>query len=99
MLPGPQAATSGTAHLEVGQADTDNSRVRLVAVTTGTFYGRAMKAGDIYTVAGDSSGGFSGDGGPATRAAIAFPRSVAVGNAGSFVIADSANNRIRQVTG
>ena len=33
-------------------ADTGNDRVRVVAASTGTFYGRAMTAGDIYTVAG-----------------------------------------------
>ncbi len=32
-----------------------NCRIRVVAVKTGTFYGQAMTAGDIYTVAG--SGG------------------------------------------
>jgi len=31
---------------------TDNNRIRVVAASTGTFYGRAMTAGDIYTIAG-----------------------------------------------
>jgi hypothetical protein len=47
--------------------DSGNYRVRVVAAATGTFYGQAMTAGDIYTVAGDGTGGYSGDGGPATR--------------------------------
>ena len=38
--------------------------------STGTFYGQAMTAGDIYTVAGNGTGGFSGDGGPATTAEL-----------------------------
>ena len=29
-----------------------NLRIRVVAESTGTFYGQAMTAGDIYTVAG-----------------------------------------------
>jgi hypothetical protein len=29
-----------------------------------------MTAGDIYTVAGKGKGGFSGDGGPATKAKV-----------------------------
>ena len=33
-------------------ADTGNNVIRVVAETTGTFYGQAMTAGDIYTVAG-----------------------------------------------
>ena len=40
----------------------------MVAASTGTFYGQAMTAGDIYTVAGDGINGYSGDGGPATAA-------------------------------
>jgi hypothetical protein len=71
-------------------------RIRVVAVTTGTFYGRAMTAGDIYTVAGHGSFAFSGDGGPATRAGVG-PLGVAVDGAGNIVIADVFNNRVRVV--
>jgi hypothetical protein len=38
-------------------ADTGNFRVRVVAARTGTFYGRAMTAGNIYTVAGNGMKG------------------------------------------
>ena len=38
-------------------ADTGDNRVRVVAATTGTFYGQPMTAGDIYTVAGGGTGG------------------------------------------
>lgn len=44
--------------------------MRVVAVRTGTFYGQAMTAGDIYTVAGTGSSGPLGDGGPATAAQL-----------------------------
>src|SRR5262249_46564252 len=43
-------------------------QVRLLAVRSGTFYGRRMRAGFIYTIAGRGLTGFSGDGGPALRA-------------------------------
>ena len=33
-------------------ADTGNDRIRVAAESTGTFYGQAMTAGDIYGVAG-----------------------------------------------
>jgi hypothetical protein len=78
-------------------ADSDNGRIRVVAAATGTFYGRAMTAGDIYTVAGNGTSGFSGDGGPATSAAIFLPLGVTVGGAGNLVIADFGNSRIRVV--
>jgi hypothetical protein len=61
----------------------------VVAVRTGRFYGQAMTAGDIYTVAGNGNVNFSGDGGPATKAGLAGPDGVAVDRAGNLVIADS----------
>ena len=78
-------------------ADSFNNRVRVVAATSGTFYGQAMTAGDIYTVAGDGTAAFSGDGGPATAAELYFPNATAVDGAGNLVIADFYNNRIRVV--
>jgi secreted PhoX family phosphatase len=90
-------AVDGAGNLVI--ADTDNNRVRVVAVKTGTVYGQAMTAGDIYTVAGDGTGGFSGDGGPATSAQLQSPAGVAVDGAGDLIIADTANNRVRVVAG
>ena len=60
-----------------------------MAATTGTFYGQAMTAGDIYTVAGD---GKRGDGGPtgfpATQAELDSPDSVAVDRAGDLLLTE-----------
>jgi hypothetical protein len=78
-------------------ADTSNNRVRMIAATSGTFYGIAMTAGDIYTVAGDGTGGFAGDGGPAAAAELSGPEAVAVDGSGNLVISDSGNERIRVV--
>ena len=77
--------------------DAENFRVRVVAATSGTFYGQAMTAGDIYTVAGDGSNAFAGDGGPATAAGLSFPGHVAVDQAGNLVIPDTGHNRVRVV--
>ena len=58
---------------------------------------RVAPSGTITTVAGTGQRGFSGDGGPATEARLAFPYGVAVGPAGDLYIADRSNHRIRRV--
>src|SRR5262245_15496086 len=53
----------------------------------------------ISTVAGsDDLGGFSGDGGPATAAALNNPAGVAATADGGYLIADASNARVRQVS-
>ncbi|RAU81966.1 NHL domain-containing protein [Pontibacter arcticus] len=54
--------------------------------------------GVISTVAGTGTAGFSGDGGPATSAAIASPYNLAVDGEENIYIADFSNHRIRKVT-
>ena len=78
-------------------ADTNNNRVRVVAGSSGTFYGQAMTVGDIYTVAGDGQSTYSGDGGPAASASVSSPFGVTTDGAGNLVIADTGNIRIRVV--
>jgi sugar lactone lactonase YvrE len=68
-------------------ADTDNHRIRMVS-----------PAGNITTVAGNGTGGYSGDGGPATSVELDYPKGVAVDGSGSLYIADTSNNRIRKVS-
>ncbi|MEO7652730.1 MAG: hypothetical protein ABIZ80_19900 [Bryobacteraceae bacterium] len=68
-------------------ADTSNYRIRKVS-TNGT----------ITTVAGNGMRGFSGDGGPATSAQVAFPSALAVDGEGNLFIADSGNSRTRKVS-
>ena len=95
-LGGPEGVAAGPAgNVLIG--DFDNHRIRLVAARTGTFYGQAMTAGDIYTIAGNGTRGFPGDGGPATAAELNYPQGVASDPVGNVLIADSSNNRIRVV--
>lgn len=78
-------------------ADGDK-RVRVVAAKTGTFYGKAMTARDIYTIAGKRSRGYNGDNRPAAKALLNQPEGVAVNAAGNVLIADEHNWRIRMIT-
>ena len=68
-------------------ADMNNSRIRKVDTN-----------GIISTVAGKSAFSFSGDGGPATNASMNHPLGVAIDSRGNLFIADSGNNRLREVT-
>ncbi len=68
-------------------ADTENQRIRRVD----------FQANVIETVVGNGTAGFSGDGGPATAASIAYPRDIEIGPDGRLYIADSDNHRIRAV--
>lgn len=53
-------------------------------------------AGIISTVAGGTFG-FSGDGGPGSKASLSGPRGIALDAAGNLYIADYGNHRIRKV--
>ncbi len=96
-LPDPLAVVVDRAGNLVIDSDFEGSRIRVVAAATGTFYGQQMTAGDIYTVAGTGSQGFSGDGGPATSAELNNPGDVTLDSAGNLVIADTLNARVRVV--
>jgi sugar lactone lactonase YvrE/Tol biopolymer transport system component len=89
-------ATAAELHAPVGVAvdaagdlyiaDYNNQRVRKVS-----------PSGTITTVAGGGNSGL-GDGGPATAAALARPSGVGVDVAGDLYIADTFNNRVREVS-
>lgn len=51
----------------------------------------------VSTVAGVGEPGFSGDGGPATKARLNQPHSLQLDASGNFFICDIANHRIRRV--
>jgi sugar lactone lactonase YvrE len=54
--------------------------------------------GIIHTVAGNGTFGFSGDGGPAISAQLAAPSSLAIDSGGNLFVADTYNDRIREIT-
>lgn len=68
-------------------ADAGNNRIRKVDT-----------AGVITTVGGGGAAGFGGDGGFATGARLSGPSDVVELTNGGFVVADTANHRIRRIT-
>jgi len=77
--------TAGNVYI----ADSHNQRIREVAAATGV----------ITTIAGTGTHGFSGDGAAATAAQLYDPMGVAVDATGNVYIADTNNQRIREITG
>lgn len=55
------------------------------------------KTGDVTTIAGTGEPGFSGDGGPAAKAQLNNPHSIALDRDGRLLICDILNHRIRRV--
>jgi uncharacterized protein (TIGR03437 family) len=70
-------------------AETSDSRIRKVDTS-----------GVITTIAGQTkkTSGFSGDGGPATAAALAGPIGMVVDPSGNLYFADNSNSRVRKVS-
>lgn len=66
--------------------DQSANRIRLVNTS-----------GIITTIVGSGTAGFSGDGGQATAAELAYPEGIAVDGSGNLLIADRTNARIRLV--
>jgi NHL repeat len=69
-----------------------------ISDTFGNVVVRRTPAGLLELVAGTGTGGFSGDGGLATAAQLSGPTGLATDSNGNLLIADSFNQRIRQVT-
>jgi len=78
-------------------ADIGNFRIRVVAASTGLYYGQQMTAGDIYTMAGTGVYGTSPDGTVATKAQLKEAQRVATDANGNVVIAEVGNELIRVV--
>jgi trimeric autotransporter adhesin len=69
-------------------ADTANNVVRQISAN-----------GVINTIAGNGTAGFGGDGGAATSAQLSAPQGLAVDASGNVYIADTANARVRKISG
>ena len=74
-------AVDGAGNLYV--ADTGNNAIRMIA----------SASGEISTVVGGSSGGYSGDGGLATAAQLRLPQGATLDAGGNLYIADTGNHQ------
>jgi len=94
---------SGLAFDSMGDlliSDTAASRVRLVAdgnCSSFCPFGTTTTAGDIYTIAGTATPGFTGDGSPADQAELYSPVGLLTTAAGDLLIGDLANDRLREI--
>jgi large repetitive protein len=74
-------------------ADSGHNRIRKVtAPATGS-----IGTGIISTIAGNGDPTYSGDGGPAVDATLNAPSGIAIDGAGNLYIADTGDNRIREI--
>ena len=76
----------------------DNAGNVYIAGNITNLVWKVLPDGSITVFAGTGAPGFSGDSGPAADAQLAAPRGIAVDGPGNVYIADTNNNRIREVT-
>jgi len=60
---------------------------------------RLTPDGTVTTLSGAAGSGFSGDGGPAAGAQLSLPLGLGLDGAGNLFVADSANSRVREISG
>lgn len=97
ILESPEAlCVTGTGDIVV--VEPAQHRVRVIAGTSGSFYGQAMAAGRIYTLAGTGTPGNGGDSGPGRFAQLNSPSGVAADVTGDLYLADTGNHRIRKLS-
>ncbi len=78
-------AIDGSGNIYI--SDSQNHRIRKVSST-----------GTMTTIAGNGTGGYSGDGGLATSAQVNYPQGLVVDASGNLLIADLGNYRIRKIS-
>ena len=95
----PPPTPAAAANTSIGQPN------RVMVDASGNVYFSSLNcvfkmdgSGNLTLIAGNSRPGFSGDGGPATRAQLNAPQGLALDKASNLYIADSKNNRVRIVS-
>ena len=91
------AATGATIAMPTGVAADASGNVYF-AEQNNHIIRKISATGTLSTIAGDRSPSFSGDGGAATAAAIAYPSAIFFDGSGNLIISDNGNGRIRKVS-
>jgi sugar lactone lactonase YvrE len=92
-------ATSAELNQPMGLAIDTGGNVYIADYMAAVVRKVTTSTGDIVSLAGDGTSGYSGDGGQANLASLRNPARVAVDTSGHTIIADMSNNRVRAVTG
>ncbi len=91
------AAASAAINLPRGLAVDDNGNLFIVDSQNQRIRRIDTVTGQIATIAGEGTQAFRGDNNPAVAASLNGPRAVTIGPGNLPTIADSANQRIRQI--
>ncbi len=78
-------------------SDLDNDVIRMVPKVSGSYFGNPLLQNNIYTIAGNGSTSYSGDGGAATSASFKSVNAVALAPTGEFYVFDTQANSVRVV--
>ena len=87
------------SHSNVYLSDNADNLIRMVAGRSGTFFGQRMRAGDIYTIAGNGVTGFArpDNGDLATKVILGSPQGVAVDHHGNVLFGNDLGDSALRV--
>jgi sugar lactone lactonase YvrE len=91
-------ATAATLSVCIGVALDDSGNVYIADQWNHRIRKVTKKTGIINTIAGSGTEGYSGNGGQATNAELAYPSGMVIDDSGNVYIADQWNNEIRKVS-
>jgi len=89
-------ATSLQLNGPIGVA-VDHSNNVYTSVNSNHVIQKITPSGVAYTIAGNGTPGYSGDGGPASAAMLNGPKMICLDNSGNLLITDAGNHRLRKV--
>jgi len=90
-------ATAATLNAPYG-VDVDAAGNLYISDFSNSVMRKVSTAGIITTIAGNGTLGYSGDGGPATAAAMHFPGFFRLDHLGNIFISDNGNHAVRKVS-